>query len=193
MPHLVTVVELHRAKSVRLASPALAPGKENDDCRKGRFRLLPVKFTIASQHGVTPASPQVVKTRTETELWVFGVLVDLGRQAFLNPTIGRFNSRSVMSWPPNLPYFPPPLTEPGQGFESKDYLYVSAWRMCRLISTISASGFFHLNCILFIPSQALPGGSATISKAWLFFNRRHFSVYFIPPSIWTVIWTEQIT
>ena len=103
MPHLITVVELHRTKSVRLTSPApaLSPEKENDDCRKGK--LLPVKFTIASQHGVTPASPQVIKTRTETELRVFGVLVDLGRQAFLNPTIGRFISRSVMSWPPNLP------------------------------------------------------------------------------------------
>ena len=72
MPHLITVVELHRAKSVRLTSPAPAPGKENDDCRKGW--LLPVKFTIASQHGVTPASPQVVKTRTEKELWVFWAL-----------------------------------------------------------------------------------------------------------------------
>ena len=105
MPHLITVVELHRAKSVRLASPALAPGKENDDCRKGRFRLLPVKFTIASQHGVIPASPQVVKTRTEKKtLGVLGVvLVNLGMQAFLNPTSGRSISRRVMSWPPNLP------------------------------------------------------------------------------------------
>ena len=103
MPHLITVVELHRAKSVRLTSPAPAPGEENDDCRNGW--LLPVKFTIASQHGVIPGLvfPQVVKHRTETELWVFWVLVDLGRQAFLNPTIGRFNSRSVMSWPPNWP------------------------------------------------------------------------------------------
>ena len=74
MPHLVTVVELHRTKSVRLASPALAPDKENDDCRKGSYLLLPVKFTIASQHGVIPASPQVVKTRTEKELWVFWAL-----------------------------------------------------------------------------------------------------------------------
>ena len=76
MPHLITVVELHRTKSVRLASPALAPGKENDDCRKGRFRLLPVKFTIASQHGVIPGLvfPQVVHTRTEKELWVFWAL-----------------------------------------------------------------------------------------------------------------------
>ena len=103
MPHLITVVELHWAKLVRLTSPAKIPEKENDDCRKGK--LLPVKFTIASQHGVIPGLvfPQVVHTRTEKELWVFWVLVDLGRQAFLNPTIGRFNSRSVMSWPPNLP------------------------------------------------------------------------------------------
>ena len=105
MPHLITVVELHRTKSVRLASPSLAPGKENDDCRKGSYLLLPVKFTIASQHGVIPGLvfPQVVHTRTEKELWVFWVLVDLGRQAFLNPTIGRFISRSVMSWPPKWP------------------------------------------------------------------------------------------
>ena len=150
-----------------------------------------MKFTIASQHGVIPGLvfPQVVHTRTEKELWVFWVLVDLGRQAFLNPTIGRCNSRSVMSWPPNWPYFPPPLKEPGQDIKSGVHLYVSAWRMCRLISTISASGFFHLICILFIPSQALPGGSATISKA-LLFNRRHFSVYSIP---WTAIWTHPIT
>ena len=36
MPHLITVVELHRAKSVRLTSPALAPGKQNDNCRRLR-------------------------------------------------------------------------------------------------------------------------------------------------------------
>ena len=80
-------------------------GKQNvlEPCRKGW--LLPTKETIASQDGVIPGwvLPQVVKTRTEKELWVFWVLVDLGRQAFLNPTIGRVNSRSVMSWPPNLP------------------------------------------------------------------------------------------
>ena len=95
MPHLITVVELHRAKLVRLTSPAKGPEKENDDCRKGW--LLPVKFTIASQHGVTPASPQVVKTRTEKELWVFWVLDYMGMQAGLNPMSGRFISRSVMS------------------------------------------------------------------------------------------------
>ena len=137
-----------------------------------------MKFTIASQHGVIPGLvfPKVVHTRTEKELWVFWVLVDLGRQAFLNPTIGRCNSRSVMSWPPNWPYFPPPLKEPGQDIESGVYLYVSACRMCRLISTISSSGLVLLILRLFTPRKALPGGSATISKALVFFNHRHFSV-----------------
>ena len=82
-------------------------GKQNvlEPCRKGW--LLPTKKTIASQDGVIPGwvLPQVVKTRTEKKtLGVLGVvLVNLGMQAFLNPTSGRSISRRVMSWPPNLP------------------------------------------------------------------------------------------
>ena len=106
-------MELHRTKSVCLASLALVPEKENDNCQRLRdFQLpdiqlepcrngwlLPTKVTIASQNGVIPGLvfPQVIKFGTEKELWMFWVLDDLGRQAGLNPISGRCNSRSVMS------------------------------------------------------------------------------------------------
>ena len=41
MSHLVAIVELHRTKSVRLASPPLAPEKENDNCQRLRDIQLP--------------------------------------------------------------------------------------------------------------------------------------------------------
>ena len=106
-------MELHRTKSVRLASLALVPEKENDNCQRLRdFQLpdiqlepcrngwlLPTIATIASQNGVIPGLvfPQVIKFWTEKELWVFWVLDYMGMQAALNPMSGRFISRSVMS------------------------------------------------------------------------------------------------
>ena len=106
-------MELHRTKSVRLASLALVPEKENDNCQRLRdFQLpdiqlepcrngwlLPTIATIASQNGVIPGLvfPQVIKFWTEKELWVFGVLDYMGMQAGLNPMSGCFISRSVMS------------------------------------------------------------------------------------------------
>ena len=68
--------------------------------------------------------------------------------------------------------------------------------MCRFMWTSSRLGLTLLTLILFTPSQALPGGSAIISKAAVFFIQRHFkwnSNVLRNPGWGDITWKETIT
>ena len=64
------------------------------------------------------------------------------------------------------------------------------------MATSSRMGFTLFWLMLFTPSQAFPGGSAKISKASVFFNQRHFSLYSNVsrnPGWATRTWREPVT